>query len=170
MRVISNDIPPALARDRSVAEVMQNCRSEWFAKMASAKSRCEVKLFALRLDRGRSTREQWLDSSLPLRLESRERGRLDTCASPFELPPCGRIGPDRSESGGMNFATCSRPGPLSGDARTRANFGDEVGGIVRKLALRSTRRSWRSRVRSRRFGIATHAIARGGDVRRIRPS
>ena len=34
--------------------------------------------YVRRLDRGRLSSEQWLDSILPLRLECRERGRLDT--------------------------------------------------------------------------------------------
>src|SRR6202011_3852159 len=45
--------------------------------------------YVRRLDRGRLSCEQWLDPSLPLRLESRERGRLDTLRfAPFELPLC----------------------------------------------------------------------------------
>ncbi len=34
--------------------------------------------YVQRLGRGRPQREQWLDSDVPLRLESRERGHLDT--------------------------------------------------------------------------------------------
>ncbi len=61
--------------------------------------------YVRRLDRGRAPREQWLDSALPLRLESRERGRLDTLRfAPFELPPCAAgSGLDRSESSGNEF-------------------------------------------------------------------
>jgi hypothetical protein len=45
--------------------------------------------YAQRIERGRAQREQWLDPSIPLRLESRERGHLDTLRfAPFERPTC----------------------------------------------------------------------------------
>ena len=46
--------------------------------------------YVQRLDRGRPAIEQTLDPAVPLRLESRERGHLDTLRfAPFALPPCG---------------------------------------------------------------------------------
>src|SRR5271166_6477383 len=46
--------------------------------------------YVQRLARGRSTQEEWLDPAIPLRLESRERGHLDTLRfMPFAPPVCG---------------------------------------------------------------------------------
>ena len=80
--------------------------------------------------------EQWLDRAVLLRLESRERGHLDTLRfTPFALPPCG---PGQVlidvKAAGMNFrdvlkALALYPGETP-DARI---FGDEVGGVVRPL-------------------------------------
>ncbi len=45
--------------------------------------------YVQRLARGRPSQEEWLDPELPLRLESRERGHLDTLRFvPFALPAC----------------------------------------------------------------------------------
>jgi NADPH:quinone reductase-like Zn-dependent oxidoreductase/SAM-dependent methyltransferase/acyl carrier protein len=127
--------------------------------------------YVRRLDRGRPTREQWLDSSLPLRLESRERGRPDTLRfSPFELPPCG---PGQVlievKAAGMNFRDVLKSLALyPGDAPDARIFGDEVGGIVKEVGSDVTHVAPGDRVFGLAvFGIATHAIARGGDVRRI---
>jgi len=127
--------------------------------------------YVRRLDRGRPTREQWLDSSPPLRLESRERGRLDTLHfSPFRLPECG---PGQVlievKAAGMNFRDVLKALALyPGDAPDARIFGDEVSGIVRAVGSDVTQvapgdRAFGIAV----FGIATHAIARAGDVRRI---
>ncbi|HYJ03506.1 MAG TPA: SDR family NAD(P)-dependent oxidoreductase [Chthoniobacterales bacterium] len=127
--------------------------------------------YALRLDRGRPTREQWLDSSLPLRLESRERGRLDTLRfSPFSLPQCG---PGQVlievKAAGMNFRDVLKALALyPGDAPDARIFGDEVGGIVQEVGSDVRHVAPGDRVFGLAvFGIATHAIARAGDVRRI---
>ena len=48
--------------------------------------------YAQRLTRGRPSVQQSLDPAVPLRLESRERGHLDTLRfAPFALPPAGRV-------------------------------------------------------------------------------
>jgi acyl transferase domain-containing protein/acyl carrier protein len=127
--------------------------------------------YVLRLDRGRPAREQWLDSSLPLRLESRERGRLDTLRfSPFALPPCG---PGQVlievKAAGMNFRDVLKALALyPGDAPDARIFGDEVGGIVKEVGSDVTHVAPGDRVFGLAvFGIATHTIARAGDVRRI---
>jgi NADPH:quinone reductase-like Zn-dependent oxidoreductase/acyl carrier protein len=127
--------------------------------------------YVQRLDRGRPTREQWLDSSLPLRLESRERGRLDTLRfSPFALSPCG---PGQVlievKAAGMNFRDVLKALALyPGDAPDARIFGDEVGGIVKEVGSDVRHVGPGDRVFGLAvFGIATHAIARAGDVRRI---
>src|SRR5947207_5804118 len=127
--------------------------------------------YAMRLDRGRSTREQWLDSSLPLRLESRERGRLDTVRfSPFELPPCG---PGQVlievKAAGMNFRDVLKALALyPGDAPDARIFGDEVGGIVKEVGSDVSHVKVGDRVFGLAvFGLSTQTTARGGNVRKI---
>src|SRR4030095_14179982 len=127
--------------------------------------------YVRRLDRGRPVREQWLDSALPLRLESRERGRLDTLRfSPFELPPCG---PGQVlievKAAGMNFRDVLKALALyPGDAPDARIFGDEIGGIVKEIGSGVTELAPGDRVFGLAvFGIATDAIVRAADVRRI---
>src|SRR4029077_11730089 len=123
------------------------------------------------LDRGRLCSEQWLDPILPLRLECRERGRLDTLRfAPFELPPCG---PGQVlievKAAGMNFRDVLKSLALyPGDAPDARIFGDEVSGIIKAIGADVTTLAAGDRVFGLAvFGIATHAIARAGDVRRI---
>jgi acyl transferase domain-containing protein len=127
--------------------------------------------YVRRLDRGRASREQWLDPILPLRLECRERGRLDTLRfAPFELPPCG---PGQVlievKAAGMNFRDVLKALALyPGDAPDARIFGDEVSGIIKAVGSDVTHLAPGDRVFGLAvFGIATHAIARAGDVRRI---
>ena len=85
--------------------------------------------YAQRLDRGRPSREQWLDPAMPLRLESRERGHLDTLRfAPFALPPCG---PGEVlidvKAAGMNFRDVLKALALyPGEAPDARIFGDEM--------------------------------------------
>jgi acyl transferase domain-containing protein/NADPH:quinone reductase-like Zn-dependent oxidoreductase/SAM-dependent methyltransferase/acyl carrier protein len=127
--------------------------------------------YVRRLDRGRPSREQWLDPVVPLRLQSRERGRLDTVRfAPFELPECG---PGQVlievKAAGMNFRDVLKALALyPGDAPDARIFGDEVSGIVRAVGSDVTQLVPGDRVFGLAvFGIATHATARAGDVRRI---
>ena len=127
--------------------------------------------YVLRLDRGRPTREQWLDPAVPLRLESRERGRLDTLRfTPFELPPCG---PGQVlievKAAGMNFRDVLKALALyPGDAPDARIFGDEVGGIVRAVGADVRHVAPGDRVLVSPFLESPRTrIARAGDVRRI---
>jgi acyl transferase domain-containing protein/acyl carrier protein len=127
--------------------------------------------YVRRLDRGRLSCEQWLDPSLPLRLESRERGRLDTLRfAPFELPLCG---PSQVlievKAAGMNFRDVLKSLALyPGDAPDARIFGDEVSGIIKAVGSDVMHLAPGDRVFGLAvFGIATHAIARAGDVRRM---
>ena len=111
--------------------------------------------YVRRLDRGRLSSEQWLDPSLPLRLECRERGRLDTLRfAPFELPPCG---PGQVlievKAAGMNFRDVLKSLALyPGDAPDARIFGDEVSGIIKAVGIgRHAPRARRSCVRARRL-------------------
>ena len=127
--------------------------------------------YVQRLDRGRPSREQWLDPALPLRLESRERGHLDTLRfTPFELPQCG---PGQVlidvKAAGMNFRDVLKALALyPGDAPDARIFGDEVAGVVRQVGPGVTHVAPGDRVFGLAvFGIATQTLARGGDVRCI---
>ncbi len=127
--------------------------------------------YVRRLDRGRPTREQELDPALPLRLESRERGHLDTLRfAPFELPACapGQVLIE-VKAAGMNFRDVLKALALyPGDAPDARIFGDEVGGIVKAIGAGVTHVAPGDRVFGLAvFGLATHTIARAGDVRRI---
>ncbi len=120
--------------------------------------------YVQRLDRGRPSREQWLDPALPLRLESRERGRLDTLRfTPFELPQCG---PGQVlidvKAAGMNFRDVLKALALyPGDAPDARIFGDEVAGIVRQVGSGVTHVAPGDRVFGLAvFGIATQTLAR----------
>ncbi len=127
--------------------------------------------YVRRLDRGRPTREQWLDADLPLRLESRERGHLDTLRfAPFDLPQCepGQVLIE-VQAAGMNFRDVLKALALyPGDAPDARIFGDEVGGIVREVGAGVQHVAPGDRVFGLAvFGLSTHTIARGGDVRRL---
>ncbi len=174
MRVISNE--HSNLRWRAIDLSPEGDADLLWSEMVRKNGEREIALrgearYALRLDRGRPTREQWLDASLPLRLESRERGRLDTLRfSPFELPPCG---PGQVlievKAAGMNFRDVLKALALyPGDAPDARIFGDEVGGIVKEVGSDVRHVAPGDRVFGLAvFGIATHAIARAGDVRRI---
>jgi NADPH:quinone reductase-like Zn-dependent oxidoreductase len=127
--------------------------------------------YVRRLDRGRPASERWLDPELPLRLQSRERGHLDTLRfGPFELPPCER-GQVLIEvkAAGMNFRDVLKALALyPGDAPDARIFGDEVAGVVRAIGPEVTHVAPGDRVFGLAiFGLATHTIARAGDVRHI---
>ncbi|HEY5706234.1 MAG TPA: SDR family NAD(P)-dependent oxidoreductase [Terrimicrobiaceae bacterium] len=127
--------------------------------------------YVQRLGRGVPTREQWLDSDTPMRLESRERGHLDSLRfAPFEAPRCG---PGQVlievKAAGMNFRDVLKALALyPGEAPDARAFGDEVAGIVRAVGSGVTHVAPGDPVFGiTAFGLATHALARAGDVRRI---
>ncbi|HEY5894949.1 MAG TPA: SDR family NAD(P)-dependent oxidoreductase [Chthoniobacterales bacterium] len=127
--------------------------------------------YVQRLDRGRPRIEQSLEPAVPLRIESRERGHLDTLRfAPFALPPCG---PGEViidvKAGGMNFRDVLKALALyPGEAPDARIFGDEVGGIVTAVGSHVTHVKPGDRVFGLAvFGLATQTLARGGDVRTI---
>ncbi|MEO7100065.1 MAG: SDR family NAD(P)-dependent oxidoreductase [Luteolibacter sp.] len=127
--------------------------------------------YVRRINRGLAPREQELDRSVPLRLESRERGLLDSLRLvPFSLPPCG-AGEVSIEvmAAGMNFRDVLKALALypaeTADARI---FGDEVAGVIKEVGEGVTHVKPGDRVFGLAvFGLATHSMARGGDVRLI---
>ena len=127
--------------------------------------------YARRLARGRPQEEQSLDSDVPLRLESRERGHLDTLHFvPFQMPSCEpRQVLIEVKAAGMNFRDVLKALALyPGEAPDARIFGDEVAGIVTAIGSEVTHLKPGDRVFGiAAFGLATHTLARAGDVRRI---
>lgn len=127
--------------------------------------------YVRRIVRGLSPREQVLDQNVPRRLESRERGLLDSLRlAPFALPPCG-VGEVVIEvmAAGMNFRDVLKALALypaeTADARI---FGDEVAGVVMTVGSGVVHVKPGDRVFGLAvFGLATHSMARAGDVRII---
>jgi acyl transferase domain-containing protein/NADPH:quinone reductase-like Zn-dependent oxidoreductase/SAM-dependent methyltransferase/acyl carrier protein/short-subunit dehydrogenase len=127
--------------------------------------------YVQRLTRGRSTHEEWLDPSAPLRLESRERGHLDTLLfTPFALPACGD-GEVLIEvkAAGMNFRDVLKALALyPGEAPDARIFGDEVAGVVKAVGAGVDHVAAGDNVFGLAlFGLASHTLARGGNIRRI---
>lgn len=127
--------------------------------------------YAQRLARGRAIEEKTLDASVPLRLESRERGQLDTLRfAPFSMP---QPGPGEVlidvKAAGMNFRDVLKALALyPGEAPDARIFGDEVGGIIKSVGAGVTHVKPGDRVFGLAvFGLATQTLARGGDVMRI---
>lgn len=127
--------------------------------------------YVRRIARGLLREDSVLDRSVKFRLESRERGILDSLSLvPFRLTACG---PGEVEievkAAGMNFrdvlkALALYPAETS-DARV---FGDEVAGIVKSVGPGVTHVVPGDRVFGLAvFGLATHSMARAGDVLRI---
>ncbi|HSI14073.1 MAG TPA: SDR family NAD(P)-dependent oxidoreductase [Chthoniobacter sp.] len=127
--------------------------------------------YAQRLDRGRPSVQRTLDPSVTLRLESRERGHLDTLRfAPFALPPCGpgEVVID-VKAAGMNFRDVLKALALyPGEAPDARIFGDEVGGVVTAVGANVKHVQPGDRVYGLAvFGLATQTLARGGDLRRL---
>ena len=125
--------------------------------------------YARRIHRGLHPREQRLGPDVPQRLESRERGLLDALAlTPFAMPVCG-AGEVLIEvkAAGMNFRDVLKALALypaeTADARI---FGDEVAGVIQAVGPGVTHVAPGDRVFGLAvFGLATHSLARAGDVR-----
>jgi len=127
--------------------------------------------YVRRIERGLQPREQVLDRTVPLRLESRERGLLDALRLvPFALPACaaGEVAIE-VRAAGMNFRDVLKALALypaeTADARI---FGDEVAGVVKAVGAGVTHVAPGDRVFGLAvFGLATCSMARAGDVHLI---
>jgi NADPH:quinone reductase-like Zn-dependent oxidoreductase/SAM-dependent methyltransferase/acyl carrier protein len=177
MRVILNehsnlcwraiDLPPQpSSADRSLlwSELVRNDAEREIALRDEAR-------YVRRLNPGRASREQWFDPAISLRLESRERGHLDSLRfAPFEPPQCeaGQVLIE-VKAAGMNFRDVLKALALyPGDAPDARVFGDEVAGIVKAIGPGVEHVAPGDRVFGLAvFGLATQAIARAGDIRRI---
>jgi acyl transferase domain-containing protein/NADPH:quinone reductase-like Zn-dependent oxidoreductase/NAD(P)-dependent dehydrogenase (short-subunit alcohol dehydrogenase family)/SAM-dependent methyltransferase/acyl carrier protein len=127
--------------------------------------------YVQRFDRGRPRVERTLDPAVPLRLESRERGHLETLNfAPFVQRVCGpgEVVID-VKAAGMNFRDVLKALALyPGEAPDARMFGDEVGGIVTATGAAVRHVKQGDRVFGLAvFGLATQTVARGSNVRRI---
>jgi acyl transferase domain-containing protein/NADPH:quinone reductase-like Zn-dependent oxidoreductase/NAD(P)-dependent dehydrogenase (short-subunit alcohol dehydrogenase family)/SAM-dependent methyltransferase/acyl carrier protein len=161
------DLPPeASAADQSLlwSELLREDAEREVAFRGEAR-------YVQRLTRGRSTREEWLDPATALRLESRERGHLDTLLfKPFALPTCS-AGEVLIEvrAAGMNFRDVLKALALyPGEAPDARIFGDEVAGVVKAVGAGVDHVAPGDHVFGLAvFGLASYSLARGGDVRRV---
>src|SRR3977135_2465583 len=108
---------------------------------------------------------------MPLRLVSRERGHLEPLRFvPFALPECG-AGEVLIEikAAGMNFRDVLKALALyPGEAPDARIFGDEVAGVIMAVGAGVDHVAPGERVFGlATFGLASHTVARGGDIRRI---
>jgi acyl transferase domain-containing protein/acyl carrier protein len=177
MRVIANEYPNLTCRaiDLPHAASVEDNVMLW-EELLQGDSEREVAFraearYVRRIGRGLSPREQVLDRTVPVRLESRERGLLSSLRLvPFALPPCG-AGQVVIEvkAAGMNFRDVLKALALypaeTADARI---FGDEMAGVVTAVGSGVTHLAPGDRVFGLAvFGLATYAMARAGDVRII---
>jgi acyl transferase domain-containing protein/acyl carrier protein/short-subunit dehydrogenase len=177
LRVILNEYPNLTGRSVDLSPVAgaEDATLLWDELLRTEPER-EVALrgearYAQRMDRGRPVVSQTLDVSVPLRLESRERGHLDTLRfAPFALPACapGEVLID-VQAAGMNFRDVLKALALyPGEAPDARIFGDEIGGVVKAVGAGVKHVAPGDRVFGLAvFGLATQTLARGGDVRRI---
>lgn len=127
--------------------------------------------FLQRLSRGMPSREQAVDPSIPLRLESKERGILDSLRfTPFapQTPGKGEV-LIKVKAAGMNFRDVLKAlGLYPAETEDARIFGDEVGGEVVAVGEGVTHVSVGDNVFGLAvFGLATHTLARGADVVRM---
>jgi acyl transferase domain-containing protein/NADPH:quinone reductase-like Zn-dependent oxidoreductase/acyl carrier protein len=177
MRVILNEYPNYACRgiDLPPASSAADADLLW-TELLRVESEREVAFrgdarYVQRLERGRPRPERTLDPAVPLRLESRERGQLDTLRfAPFAQPSCGpgEVVVD-VKAAGMNFRDVLKALALyPGEAPDARIFGDEVGGIVREVGSDVTHVRPGDRVFGLAvFGLSTQTTARASDVRRI---
>ncbi len=176
-RVILGEHPNFACRGIDLpSEASSNDHRLLWSELRHVDSEREVALrgearYVQRITRGFENHEQRLDSSVPLRLESRERGLLDSLRfTPFELPVCapGEV-LIHVKAAGMNFRDVLKALALypaeTADARV---FGDEVAGDVIAIGQGVTHLAVGGKVFGLAvFGLATHTLARAADVRKM---
>jgi acyl transferase domain-containing protein/NADPH:quinone reductase-like Zn-dependent oxidoreductase/SAM-dependent methyltransferase/acyl carrier protein len=161
------DLPPEAA-DADIAILWRELHQEHGEREIAIRGEAR---YVQRIKRGLPVQETTLDRKIPLRLESRERGMLDTLKlTAFSMPVCGD-GEVLIEvkAAGMNFRDVLKALALypaeTPDARI---FGDEVGGIVVATGKDIKHVAVGDRVFGLAvYGLSTHTLARGGDVVKI---
>ncbi|MFL6528502.1 MAG: SDR family NAD(P)-dependent oxidoreductase [Chthoniobacterales bacterium] len=177
LRVMLNEYPNYACRgiDLPPSDSARDVDLIW-AELLRKEAEREVALrgearYVQRFDRGRPLIQRELDRGVSLRLESRERGHLDTLKFvPFAPPQCG---PGEVlidvKAAAMNFRDVLKALALyPGEAPDARIFGDEIGGVVAAVGSDVTHVKPGDRVFGLAvFGLATRTTARGGDVLRI---
>lgn len=176
-RVILGEHPNFACRGIDLpSEVSAADRGLLWSELIHADTEREVALrgearYVQRISRGLPHHEVKLDASIPLRLESRERGVLDSLRfTPFNLPECapGEI-LVQVKAAGMNFRDVLKALALypaeTADARI---FGDEVAGEVVAVGEGVTHLAVGDKAFGLAvFGLATHTLARAADMRKM---
>ena len=158
------DLPAtASARDASVL-LRELCREEPEREIAL---RDEAR-YGQRITRGFPVRPRALGPETPLRVESRERGVLDSLQlTPFPMPVCeaGQV-LIRVEAAGLNFRDVLKAlGLYPAETVDARMYGDEVAGEVIAVGEGVTHVKPGDRVFGLAvFGLATHTLARAEDV------
>ena len=124
--------------------------------------------YVQRMTRGLPVEDRPLDLSVPLRLESRERGSLDSLKfTPFSLPICG---PGevliKVRAAALNFRDVLKAlGLYPAETADARMYGDEVAGEVIAVGEGVDRLKPGDHVFGLAvFGLATHTLAREADV------
>lgn len=127
--------------------------------------------YVQRLSRGIPISDQALDSSIPLRLESLERGILDSLKfTPYLEEKCG---PGevliKVKASGMNFRDVLKAlGLYPAETADARMYGDEVAGEVIAVGEGVTHVALGDEVFGLAvFGLSTHTLARGADVLKV---
>jgi len=175
MRVIANELPNFTCRAIDLPPLSSSADgSLLWNELHQKDAEREIAFrgesrYVRRISRGLAPREQELDRAVPLRLESRERGLLDSLKFvPFTPPACGpgEVLIDVMAAG-MNFRDVLKALALypaeTADARV---FGDEVAGVIKAVGKGVTHvKPGDSVFGLAVFGLATQSMARAGDVR-----
>lgn len=163
------DLPEASAEKSADLLVREFARTEVEREVAL---RGEAR-YVQRIARGLASPQQSFDPGLPLRLESRERGILDSLRFvPFSMPECapGEV-LIRVHAAGLNFRDVLKAlGLYPAETADARMYGDEVAGDVVAVGEGVTHVKPGDRVFGLAvFGLATHTLARGADVLRLPP-
>lgn len=127
--------------------------------------------YVQRLSRGLSSHKKTLDPSIPLRLESKERGILDSLEfTPYldEQPAAGEVLIE-VKAAGMNFRDVLKAlGLYPAETADARMYGDEVAGKVIAIGEGVDHVAVGDTVFGLAvFGLSTHTLARGADVVRL---
>ncbi|HMJ06501.1 MAG TPA: methyltransferase, partial [Chthoniobacterales bacterium] len=177
LRVIQNEYPNCSCRGIDLPPASSDADLDlvWSELLRTEADR-EVALrgearYVQRFDRGRPSIQRELERDVPLRLESRDRGHLDSLKFvPFDPPQCG---PGEVlidvKAAAMNFRDVLKALALyPGEAPDARIFGDEVGGVVAAVGSEVSHVKVGDRVFGLAvFGLSTQTTARGGNVRKI---
>jgi acyl transferase domain-containing protein/acyl carrier protein/2-polyprenyl-3-methyl-5-hydroxy-6-metoxy-1,4-benzoquinol methylase len=174
LRVLANEYPNIACRSVDLSPSPTEAEGALLLReLACGNIEREVALrgearYVRRIARGLQREDTILDPSIPLRLESRDRGLLDSLRLvPFASRRCA---PGEVEievrAAGMNFRDVLKALALypaeTADARI---FGDEVAGVVTSVGDGVTHVFPGQKVFGLAvFGLATHSLARAGDV------